>query len=274
MQYDLHNKTVIITGGAGGLGRALTSKLLTLGANVALLDMTQLNFTDHFAKDAALQGKAAQLLSLKVDITQQGELNLALNQVINTFSRLDVLINNAGITHLSQFSDTQENLFEKIMAVNFTASVNLTRICLPYLQQSQGQIMAISSVAGFAPLYGRTAYAASKHAMEGFFTSLATEVADNNIHVAIVAPSFVKSRPELTAQANQGAASPGAMKKSTNGEQLSPEFAAAKIIQTLQKKQPYLRLGKVSKVAYWLNTLLPNLYRSVMTKSAKKEFMS
>lgn len=299
MPYDVKNKVIIITGGAGGLGRELTSQLLNLGAKVAVLDRETLpesEFAHHFSctsshepsKESSKesfnartsgfsqtqQNNLSNLLSIKVDITHKGELNLAFNQVINHFSRVDILINNAGITHLSRFQNTSAELFDTIMAVNFTASVNLTRLCLPLIKQTQGQIIAISSVAGFAPLYGRTAYSASKHAMEGFFTSLASEVKDDNVHVAIISPSFVKSRPELTAHANQGVSSPGAMKKATNGEQLSPQFAASAIIKTIQNKHHSLRLGNVAKIAYWLHSLFPKWYLKLMTKSAKKEFIN
>ncbi|MCY7296639.1 SDR family oxidoreductase [Alteromonas sp. a30] len=257
----MKGKTVLLTGGAGGLGQALVMKLLEAGANVAIFDMSTSSI------------KADNLLSIKVDITQPDALQVAFTQVISCFGNIDILINNAGITHMSRFADTEQTTFDKIMAVNFTASVNITRLCLPYLQKSQGQIVAISSVAGFAPLYGRSAYSASKHAMEGFFLSLASELEDNHVHVFIVAPSFVKSRPELTAQVNAGVSSPGAMKKSTNGQQISPDQAAQLILRGIENKQHYLRLGRVAKLAYWLNTLFPSIYRRVMKSSAKKEFL-
>ncbi|UAA40036.1 SDR family oxidoreductase [Paraneptunicella aestuarii] len=255
------NKVVVITGGAGGLGKALGKQLLELGAKIAALDLY-------------VEGLLASdnLLPVSVDLTNQEALQKAVEQVTSHFGGVDILINNAGITHMSKFEDTTESLFNTIMAVNFTASVDITRLCLPSLKARKGQIVAISSVAGFAPLYGRSAYSASKHAMEGFFQSLASEVIDDGIHVTIVSPSFVKSRPELMAQVNNGVSSPGAMKKSTNGEQLSPEYAAQQIISALIKKQSNLRLGRVSKIAYWLHTLLPARYVQIMSKNAKKEF--
>lgn len=257
-----NKKVVVITGGAGGLGKALGKQLIEQGAKVAALDL-------HIGGLLATEN----LLPISVDLTNPEALQKAVEQVTSLFGGVDILINNAGITHMSKFEDTTESLFNTIMAVNFTASVDITRLCLPSLKASKGQIVAISSVAGFAPLYGRSAYSASKHAMEGFFQSLASEVIEDGIHVTIVSPSFVKSRPELTAQVNNGISSPGAMKKSTNGEQLSPEYAAQQIISALIKKQSILRLGRVSKIAYWLHTLLPERYVQIMSKNAKKEFI-
>lgn len=255
------HKVVIITGGAGGLATALIEHLMVAGARVAALDLNV----------AALQA-SEHLLPIAADITDTPALEQAVAQVVGHFGRIDILFNNAGITHMSRFADTSAELFNTIMAVNFSASVDITRLCLPHLIKSRGQIVAISSVAGFAPLYGRSAYSASKHAMEGFFRSLATEVADDGVSVLLVFPSFVKSRPELTARVNNGISSPGAMKKSTNGEQLSPQVAAEKILRATAKRQPSLYLGRVSKIAHWLYALLPETYIGIMRKGAKKEF--
>lgn len=256
-----NGKVIIITGGAGGLGQALTEQLLQCGAKVAALDLNVDNLTVN-----------KSLLPIAVDLTNEDALSQALQQVIQYFNGIDVLFNNAGITHMSRFKDLSADLFHTIMAVNFTASVNITRLCLPYLLKSKGQIVAISSVAGFAPLYGRSAYSASKHAMEGFFRSLSSELDDDGVSVLVVSPSFVKSRPELTAQVNAGISSPGAMKKNTSGKQLSPTDAAITILTATAKRQPSLYLGRVAKIAYWLFALLPNIYMKIMTKQAKIEF--
>ncbi|BFM17360.1 SDR family oxidoreductase [Maricurvus nonylphenolicus] len=255
------DKVVVITGGAGGLGQTLSQQLIAQGAKVAALDL-----------DISMLENTDNMLPIKTDITDISTIEFALDKIVNQFGKIDILINNAGITHMSRFVDTDEALFEKIMTVNFTGSVNITRLALPYLTETQGQIIALSSVAGFAPLYGRSAYAASKHAMEGFFQSLASELADNDINVLIVRPSFIKTRPELQAQVNAGESSPGAIKKSTNGEQIKPEVAASKILKAAENNQAALQLGSVSRIAYWLNALVPGLYRKVMTKGAKKEF--
>ena len=256
-----NGKVIIITGGAGGLGQALTAQLLQCGAKVAALDLNIDNLTP-----------SKFLLPIAVDLTNEEALKQALQQVIQYFNGVDALFNNAGITHMSCFKDLSADLFQTIMAVNFTASVNITRLCLPYLVKSKGQIVAISSVAGFAPLYGRSAYSASKHAMEGFFRSLSAELNDDGIAVLVVSPAFVKSRPDLTAQVNIGISSPGALKKNTSGKQISPYDAAIAILTATANRQPSLYLGRVAKIAYWLFALLPSIYMKVMSKQAKAEF--
>ena len=120
-----NNKVVIITGGAGGLGQALTEKLLQCGAKLAVLDLNV---------DNLLPSK--NLLPITVDLTNETALEQAITQVIKHFNGIDILINNAGITHMSCFKDIPADLFQTIMTVNFTAAVNITRLCLPYLLSS------------------------------------------------------------------------------------------------------------------------------------------
>ena len=256
-----NGKVIIITGGAGGLGRALTKQLIECGSSIVILD---LNVEDI--------KPSKKLLPIAVDLTDEKSLAQAHQQVIHYYNKVDILINNAGITHMSCFKDLSRDLFQTIMAVNFTASVNLTRLCLPDLIKSKGQIVAISSVAGFAPLYGRSAYSASKHAMEGFFRSLGAELLDDNVSTLIVSPSFVQSRPELTAQVNAGLSSPGAMKKNTSGQQLTPSEAAIAILTATATKQSTLYLGRVSKISRWLFAMFPNIYMKLMIKQSKEEF--
>ena len=260
MKQYFNNKVIIITGAAGGIGSALVERLLKCNAKIAALDLQvdSLNIDDN-------------MLSLAVDICDKNKLASAVSRVQQHFGKVDILINNAGITHLCKFTDLEEDLLEKVMTINFLAAAEITRLCLPLLKHSHGQIVAISSVAGFAPLYGRTAYSASKHAMQGFFSSLASEVIDDGISITIICPSFVKSRPELKAQPSSGVQSPGAVKPNTNGQDISPEAAAKNILIAIKKRKSILYLGKVSFIAKWLSMLLPQTYLNIMTKSAKKE---
>ncbi len=260
MDNPFNNKVVVITGGAGGIGSSLARELLDSAAKVALLDLA---FKGVQATD--------NLLQIAVDITDNDAVSEATKEVIKKFSRIDILINNAGITHMQKFADLSSELFDKVIEINFTASVNITRLCLPELIKNKGRIVAISSVAGFAPLYARSAYSASKHAMQGFFSSLASEIKSDGVSVTIVSPSFVKSRPELTAKKSDLQLSPGATKKHTGGEQIAPDKAAQLILQAAAKRKSVLYLGRVSKIAHWVYVLFPRLYVRLMTKDAKEE---
>lgn len=261
MNIDLTNKVVLITGGTGGLGLELSRQLVSKGAKVIAIDLHTVSYESN-----------ADILYIAADITNIEAVDRAVSLGIETFGKIDILINNAGITHMSKFEDTSLDLVKNIMDVNFIGSVIMTKACFAQLIQNKGQIIAISSVAGFAPLYARAAYSASKHAMEGFFRSISAELQDQQVKVTIVCPSFVNTRPELQAQVNNGVSSPGATKKSTNGEVMPTSLAAKQIIKTISSNKPTLLLGRVAKVAFWLFHLLPNSYLKIMTKGAKKEF--
>ncbi|TKB45738.1 SDR family NAD(P)-dependent oxidoreductase [Thalassotalea mangrovi] len=259
--HPYQNKVVVVTGGSGGIGQELCKQLLAQEALVACLDLNT---------DSAVQHDNA--LNLALDITDYEQLVDAVAQIKSRFGRIDVLINNAGITHMSRFTDSGKDLADRILAVNYTAAVDITRLCLDEIIRNQGHIIAMSSVAGFAPLYGRSIYAGSKHAMQGFFYSLASELKEQGVGVSVICPSFVRSRPELTAQVNAGVSSPGALKKNTNGEQISPQLAAKRILAAGIKGQRTVYLGKVANIARWLFALLPSVYLNVMSKGAKQEF--
>jgi NAD(P)-dependent dehydrogenase (short-subunit alcohol dehydrogenase family) len=261
MNRYFENKVVVITGGGGGIGTALVDQLLVSNAKIAALDINL---------DALTPSE--NLLPVTLDITDKDLLVHAIAQIHDHFGRIDILINNAGVTHMRKFSDLSAELFDRVMAINFTASVDITRLCLPHLLKTRGQIVAVSSVAGFAPLYGRSAYSASKHAMQGFFGSLATELKDRGVSVTIISPSFVKSRPELQAKASADLLSPGATKKNTAGEQIAPDIAARLILKATRKRHAYVYLGNVSKIARWLFALFPGTYLKVMIKGAREEF--
>lgn len=257
-----NNKVVVISGGSGGLGQAISQELLSTSAKIASIDIEQKATSNN-----------PNLLLLECNITDPEAVNNAINTVVTQFGKIDILINNAGITHMSRIEDTSIELINQIMQVNFMGSVLLTQACLEQIKHNKGSLVAISSVAGFAPLYGRSAYSASKHAMEGFFSSLACELEEFGVQTNIIRPSFIQTRPELTAKVNQGVSSPGANKKNSAGNSLSSDVASRAILKSIANKKPYLLLGKIARIAYALNKFLPKTYRKVMTKGAKEEFL-
>ncbi len=138
--------------------------------------------------------RGAQALALNCDVTDAASCADAIRSAVERFGGVDVLVNNAGITHRSAFATTDPAVLRRVMEVNFFGAMNLTHHALPHLLRSRGAIVAISSVAGFAPLIARTGYAASKHALHGFFESLRSEVRSQGVDVTLVCPSFIAHR--------------------------------------------------------------------------------
>jgi NAD(P)-dependent dehydrogenase (short-subunit alcohol dehydrogenase family) len=136
----------------------------------------------------------ASTLVIPTDVTDLQACSAMIQQAISKFSRIDGLINNAGMSMWSTITDIQDvRLVQEVMAVNFFGSVYCTESALPFLKETQGRIVAISSVARLTGVPAHSAYCASKHAMNGFFESLRIELAGTGVTVTIVAPDFVQS---------------------------------------------------------------------------------
>jgi NAD(P)-dependent dehydrogenase (short-subunit alcohol dehydrogenase family) len=165
---DYRGRTVLVTGAAGGLGSALCRAFGRQGARIAALDRDAQRLQ---ALVAALRADGVEAMALACDITDEAECRAAIASV----GAIDVLVNNAGISARALLRDTAPDVIRRVMAVNFFGAVNATQAALESLVARRGQVVVISSIAGFSPLVGRTAYSASKHALHGFFDSLRSE---------------------------------------------------------------------------------------------------
>ena len=154
-----------------------------------------------------------------------------IQKAVDTFGRIDILINNAGISHRSLLADTDPDVIARVMEVNFFGAANLTQAALAHIVTRRGFIVAISSVAGFSPLTGRTGYAASKHALHGFFDSLRSEVEGAGVGVTLVCPSFI--RTGIGAAATDGSGAPVSSPRITTGGESSPEEIAGRIYEAV-----------------------------------------
>ena len=200
-QRDFTGKVVVITGAAGGLGRALARAFAIEGARIAALDRDAAG-AEALAGELRANGRPA--LGLACDVTDATACESAMAAVLAAWGRIDVVINNAGITHRSALRRTDPAVTRRVMEVNFFGAVNCTRAAMDALCASRGLIIVISSVAGFAPLIARTGYAAAKHALHGFFESLRTELVDDGVEVLIVCPSFIDTGIDRNALGGDG----------------------------------------------------------------------
>ena len=261
---------VVITGAAGGLGRALVQVFLQAGAKVVALDR------DAQALDALQHSiftntpnQTPLLLTAVCDVTQLPVCEAAMAQATARFGGIDVLINNAGIAHRSAFADTQVEVLRRVMDVNFFGAVHCTHAAIASLRQRRGMVIAISSVAGFSPLIGRTGYAASKHALHGFFDSLRTEVQDDGVDVLIVCPSFIDSGIDRAALGADGL--PAAQARKTTGATTQPAEVANAILQAAQQRRQLLLFSFTAKAAWWLSRLWPTRYAAIMKRRLRAE---
>lgn len=260
-------RTVVVTGAAGGLGRSLCLRFAAAGARIAALDRDLIGLQSLAGE---LQAQGADFLSQTCDITDEQACLAAMQAIEKRFGAIDVLINNAGISHRSLLAHTAPEVIRRVMAVNFFGALHCTHAALPALRQSRGLIVAISSVAGFSPLIGRTGYAASKHALHGFFDSLRTELADDGVGVLLVCPSFIDTGIDQAALGADGQAVAHARK--TAGRQSTPQAVADAVFGAAQRDRTLLLFSPVAKAAWCLSRLWPGRYASMMKRRLQDEF--
>lgn len=266
MTRELKGRVVLITGAAGGLGAALCRRYAAAGARIAAMDLDAVRLDEMAAQ---LRATGTEALALPADITDPTACKAAVATTLAQFGALDGLINNAGISHRSLLADTDPDVIARVMAVNFFGAANLTQAALAHIVARQGFIVAISSVAGFSPLTGRTGYAASKHALHGFFDSLRTEVEPLGVKVLLVCPSFIQTGIEKNALAGDGG--PARHPQSIVGGRSTPETMAEKIFRAAAGERRLLLPDRVSRLSWWVSRLAPRFYERQMVKKLGRE---
>ncbi|MEP5152696.1 SDR family NAD(P)-dependent oxidoreductase [Planktotalea sp.] len=251
-------KSALISGGAGGLGRALTTQLISKAWHVTALDLDVSALESH-----------PQVTAIELDLTDGIALKSAMEQIIDARGQLDLVIYNAGVSHISAFEHADEIAHRHLFEINYFAAVNMARHCLHAVRAAQGTHLAISSVAGFSPLFHRTAYSASKHALEGFFSSLRSEEAEHGVYTLIAAPSFVGTNLGHSAADQNGMQRPGSAADGL--DYMTPDDAAAVILSGYEAKRPFIPVGRVARLAWWIDSLAPRVFQRLMERNIKGE---
>jgi len=261
---EYHNKVVVITGAASGIGAAFVRYFAKRGARIVLLDMQEKSML-LLVKEININKE--NYLTFALDITDEEKVKQTFEIIGKRYQKIDILINNAGISQISKFKDTDPVIFKKVMDVNFYGTVYCARYALPLLQISGGQIISMSSVAGFSPLYGRTAYSASKHALHGFLNSLRSE--EENIDVLLACPSFVKTNIEQRTFNKEG--KPFGIKKGTPGKLMTPDYVVDEIMNAVKKKKNIVYISRISKISRLVSFFFPKIFVKKMTEKVKAD---
>lgn len=253
-------KVVLITGGCAGIGRALVLRFAQAGARMVILDL------DQEALDSLVQHLSShhnvEALGLCCDVADDARVEQCVEQAIEHFGGIDVLINNAGVTHRSTFADTRLDVFKRIMAINYFGAVHCTQAALSSLIERNGQIIVMSSLSGFSPLLYRSAYNASKHALHGLFETLRCELKGSGVGVMLVCPGFTAT--DLRKNALIGDASISAQPPLTMGKVASAQDVAEAIYRAAIKRKRLLVMSNVDWRARLLARYFPRLFERVL----------
>ena len=259
---NFQNKVIWITGASSGIWRALALELSNLDA---LLILSARN-------EAALESvkkkckNPSNVTVLPLDLEVHSSFNKITTTAIKLFGRIDILLNNGGISQRSLASETNISVDKKIMEVNYTGTVALTKTILPhFIENNKGQFVITTSMVGLIGTPLRSSYAASKHALHGFFDSLRAEVYDNNIEVTLICPGFVSTNISMNALTGDGTSQQKMDTATANG--ISPKrFAKLMAKAIYNKKEEVYIAGFKEKLGVYVKRWFPRVFSVMIRK--------
>ncbi|GFO41823.1 dehydrogenase/reductase sdr family protein 7-like [Plakobranchus ocellatus] len=268
----LQDKVVFITGASSGLGEACAEAFHFCGCKVILAGRNEHKLVElknrlDSKKLCHQHSPVVCVLDLEDDCIDD-KVRLAIASI---WGRIDILINNAGMSYRGAVSETKSDVDMKLMVVNHLGHIKITKAILPFMvEQKSGHIVCISSVQGRMAIPHRSAYAASKHAMQAYFDSLRAEVEHYGINVCVVSPYYIRTNLSLNALSADGSTHGKHDQTTLNG--YDPHFVAQKIVNCVQRRCDELILAPFYvKLAICLRVLAPWLYFKIMARRAKKE---
>ena len=258
----ISDKVIWITGASSGIGEALAYECSRMGAEIIISARTETKLEK--VKSACHHPEKVHIVPLDLEQYEQMEekVRLALEKV----PKVDVLINNGGISQRSLIKDTALAIDKKLMDINFLGTVALTKALLPhFLKQKQGYYVVVTSLVGKFGSPMRSSYSAAKHALHGFFDTLRAEVYQNNIGVSICCPGFVQTQVSVNALTADGTPQNSMDSATANG--ITPKKCAQGIIKAIVNKKHEVYLGKKEIYGVYLKRFFPSLFSRVIRKA-------
>lgn len=257
---------MIVTGASEGIGRALALELAAARACLVLAARNRARLEELAALCAT---RGAEALLVETDVARREDCTALVARTIERFGRLDVLINNAGITAWSRLDAVEDPaVFERLMHVNYLGSVYATLAALPHLKRSRGLVVAVASVAGLTGVPERAAYAASKHAMIGFFESLRIELAGSGADVTIIAPDFVVSEIHRRALGPDG--QPLGTSPMQEAKIMTATECARLIHRAIARRQRLLITSARGRLGFYLRPFVPRLIDAIAARAIRE----
>lgn len=264
----MNRKVAVITGASSGIGKALAYTFAAKNFDLAICARRD-DLLNDIANDI-ISKHSVDVYVFKADISMKDEAESFVKSSIEKFNRIDVLINNAGISQRSLFEETDLIVFERLIGVNYWGAVYCVKFSLPYILESKGSIIAISSISGYTPLPARTAYASSKYALHGFLESLRIELLKKGVNVLVATPSFTESEIRIKALTHEGDQQ-GFSPKDEN-KLMTAEYVAEKVYKAYLKKKRTLVLPSfIGNLFIKFYQLLPKIADKFIYTQMKKE---
>ncbi len=263
----MKDKVVVITGASSGIGKALAYEFGTKKAIVVLAARNLAGLEEIVADLSSLGVKA---LAVKTDVTVENDCRNLVEKTVEHFDRIDILINNAGISMRALFIDLQLDVMRRLMDTNYWGTVYCTKYAMPYLLKSGGSLVGVISIGGYIGMPGRSAYAASKFAVRGFLDTVRVENRKTGLHVLVVAPGFTTSNIRRAALLADGTTQ-GETPRDEN-HMMSAERVASHIYKAVIRRKRHLILTFLEgKLTVFLGKFIPKYLDRLIYNTFAKE---
>ncbi|MFO8236206.1 MAG: SDR family oxidoreductase [Bacteroidales bacterium] len=262
----MKDKVIIITGASSGIGRACVYRFAQQGAKV-VFGARNKEKLDTIEKD--LKEKHNDVLAVPTDVSEPDSCKNLIHKTIEKYGKIDILINNAGVSMRGLFEHTNVDVIKKLMDINFWGMVYCTKYALPHLLKSKGSVIGISSIGGFQGLPGRTGYSSSKFAMHGFLETLRIETLKKGLHVLVAAPGFTATNVRKSALGPDG--DPQGESPRNENKMMKPDEVAKVIEKGIRKRRRTIIMTTEGKLTVFLNRIIPKYMDKLTYKHLAKE---
>lgn len=262
----MKDKAVVITGATSGIGKALA---FTFGKHGSKVFITGRNEEAVLKTIAELSAEQIVVRGMVADAASETDNRKMVEEAVAAFGSLDVLICNAGISMRAMFEDITPDAFRQVMDINFNGLVYATRYALPHILRAKGSIVGISSINGHRATPARSAYSASKFAMQGFLEAVRTEVMNRGVNVLTVSPGFTSS--SIRSKALNANGEPQGESPRDESKMMTAEEVAEVTYRAVVKRKRDLILTLQGKLTVWLNKCFPGWMDKVVWKVMSRE---
>ena len=260
------DKVIIVTGASSGIGLASAKLFGSLGAKVVMAARSLDVMMYHVSE---ISDNQDNVLCVRCDVTIEDDCRELVSRTVGKFGRIDVLVNNAGVSMRAMFKDLDLSVLKTLMDVNFWGTVYCTRNALPYLLESRGSLVGVISVAGYSALPARTGYSASKYAVRGFLDTLRIEHIKDGLHVLVFAPGYTASNVRNAALTADG--TPQGKTPLDEDGLMSAEKCAKYLAKALYRRKSHVTLTALGKATVLMHNLFPGLLDKLTYKYIARE---
>lgn len=257
---SVHNKVIWITGASSGIGAALAIELSKFKCKLILSARNEQKLLETKSECV---GSPDDVVVVPLDLSRQEGVSLAYEEAVQSFGKIDILVNNAGISQRALTVDTDLDVYARLMSINYLGTVAITKSVLPeMIERGSGQVVTITSLVGKFGTPLRSGYAASKHALHGFFDSLRAEVHDQGVDILLVCPGFIQTEISRRALVGDGAVH-GTMDDAQK-KGMTPDVFARKMVVAMGKKKEEVCIGGKETYGVLIKRFFPSIFSKMI----------